>query len=623
MVCPLTADAQDRLFISAIGRTAPTLSLKGQRSIGTTAIWRFDPATSQWARHSDLQGDTLAGALRDGRVVTSTASDSSLSLRVFTPGSGWKLLAQAPAVTAVAVVADELYAIVDAVATQPRTIARLSAVTGEVVATVATGGIGNPVGLQSDSSGLLLVVTKTFTPSLPLTLTPPYTLYRGDPRQSAAFIPIASGLNAYPFASAANGSHLTTSTNNSAPRFRKADGTSSEMTNAGLSPRAACGDPVFVTGSWSVYFDFCNGPRTTPLDEPTSATLRASSGATQYFVSSNGTTLLLRTLVANTATTVVDLMPALVDRTTQGYTYKPYRLAAAGDASLPMVLLVHQFTYGTSVTPQLIAIDVAKRTATALDAPAVIASDIAIGATGHIYLTTHFGEVLRRDASSGAWSTFGHLSSAHVDLHPVVDRYEPGERLAVYGPTGVAWSQGKAARAEEFHHIGLGHYFLTANTDEAASLRNAAGQGWLATGESFPVIADAPWTSPRRGPGPQPVCRFYGSINPGPNSHFYTLSALECSALKALAQRTPASEPRWNYEGIAFHAVGTSARSFCASTEQIVYRFFNGGSARGIEPNHRFVSGAGQKATMSAAGWTLEDSAWCVPHDGLTRSYVR
>ena len=98
---------------------------------------------------------------------------------------------------------------------------------------------------------------------------------------------------------------------------------------------------------------------------------------------------------------------------------------------------------------------------------------------------------------------------------------------------------------------------------------------------------------------------------------------MECNALKGLAQRTPASETRWNYEGIAFHAVGTSARSFCAPTEQIVYRFFSGGRARAIEPNHRFVSGAGQKAAMSAAGWTLEDSAWCVPRDGLTRTYRR
>jgi hypothetical protein len=48
------------------------------------------------------------------------------------------------------------------------------------------------------------------------------------------------------------------------------------------------------------------------------------------------------------------------------------------------------------------------------------------------------------------------------------------------------------------------------------------------------------------------VRRFYGSVSPGPNSHFYTASDVECNALKALPVKPmPADRQHLNYEGIA------------------------------------------------------------------------
>ena len=51
--------------------------------------------------------------------------------------------------------------------------------------------------------------------------------------------------------------------------------------------------------------------------------------------------------------------------------------------------------------------------------------------------------------------------------------------------------------------------------------------------------------SPSRAEGLQAVCRFFGTPNVGPNSHFYTADAAECAKVKTY--------PAWTFEGIAFY----------------------------------------------------------------------
>ena len=93
----------------------------------------------------------------------------------------------------------------------------------------------------------------------------------------------------------------------------------------------------------------------------------------------------------------------------------------------------------------------------------------------------------------------------------------------------------------EFYNAPLDNFFITADPVEAAAIDSgSAGPGWSRTGNLF------------SSGGPISVCRFYGSIFPGPNSHFYTAIASECAFLRALEITTPATQPRWNFESFDF-----------------------------------------------------------------------
>ncbi|MDP4028716.1 MAG: fibronectin type III domain-containing protein [Gallionella sp.] len=160
----------------------------------------------------------------------------------------------------------------------------------------------------------------------------------------------------------------------------------------------------------------------------------------------------------------------------------------------------------------------------------------------------------------------------------------------------------------EFYHAGLDHYFRTADTGEAAAIDNgAAGQGWSRTGDDF-LAYSATATSGNA----VPVCRFYGSMSPGPNSHFYTASQEECDSLKALQLITPDSEKRWNYEGLAF-AIALPATGVCPSGYTSIYRLYNNGFSRGEDSNHRYTSLTGEYQRLQSAGWDGEGVVMCSP----------
>ena len=75
----------------------------------------------------------------------------------------------------------------------------------------------------------------------------------------------------------------------------------------------------------------------------------------------------------------------------------------------------------------------------------------------------------------------------------------------------------------EFYNAASNHYFRTAEPAEATAIdQGAAGPGWVRTGDNF--LAYASGCAP---PGAIYVCRFYGSISPGPNSYFYTAAIPE------------------------------------------------------------------------------------------------
>ena len=162
-----------------------------------------------------------------------------------------------------------------------------------------------------------------------------------------------------------------------------------------------------------------------------------------------------------------------------------------------------------------------------------------------------------------------------------------------------------APRVIEFYNTTLDNYFITANINEAAVVDDGgAGPGWGRTGNTF------------RSGGGTPVCRFYGSISPGPNSHFYTVDGLECQALKN--QQFPAGDPRrltvksWNFESLDFDST-PSALQACPFGTVPVYRAYNNGFTRVIDSNHRITGSHAAIQEVVARGWRDEGVVMCAP----------
>ena len=166
----------------------------------------------------------------------------------------------------------------------------------------------------------------------------------------------------------------------------------------------------------------------------------------------------------------------------------------------------------------------------------------------------------------------------------------------------------------EFYHPDLDHYFITATEEEASLIdQGAAGPGWVRTGERFNA-----WSL--GGGGDQrklaDVCRFYGSLKPGPNSHFYSASASECKFLMDLQELVPDDKPNWHFEGYAFTVppVAPSGPP-CPENAVPVYRAYNNGFDLGIDSNHRYMTSPDLVAEMVEQGWIDEGVAFCSPEN--------
>jgi subtilisin family serine protease len=160
-----------------------------------------------------------------------------------------------------------------------------------------------------------------------------------------------------------------------------------------------------------------------------------------------------------------------------------------------------------------------------------------------------------------------------------------------------------SANVIEFYNTNLDHYFITASSSEAAAIDSgSAGPGWSRTGYTF------------KSGGNTPVCRFYGSQSPGPNSHFYTVDSAECQGLKD--QQIPTGDPRkltiksWNFESLDFVSTPPTNGS-CLSGTVPVYRAYNNGFARGVDSNHRITSSLAAIQQVEARGWNNEGVVMC------------
>lgn len=151
----------------------------------------------------------------------------------------------------------------------------------------------------------------------------------------------------------------------------------------------------------------------------------------------------------------------------------------------------------------------------------------------------------------------------------------------------------------EFYNTNLDTYFITADSSEAAAIDGgSAGPGWRRTGNSF------------KSGGSAPVCRFYGSQYPGPNSHFYTADAGECAYLKQLQASTPATQKRWNFESLDFISTPPTS-GFCPAGTVPVYRAYNNGFSRSVDSNHRITSSLTAIQEVVNRGWSNEGVVMC------------
>ena len=212
----------------------------------------------------------------------------------------------------------------------------------------------------------------------------------------------------------------------------------------------------------------------------------------------------------------------------------------------------------------------------------------------------------------------GYAATAYVYIYATIPAGEPAGQwsfaVTYGGKTRAVPFQFKAAtpvqaRVFEFHNATLNHYFRTASAAEAASLTPASG--FLPTGNDFFALDRA-----ANAAGVSPVCRFYGSVNPGPNSHFYTADPYECGMLKQLAVQTPPDQPRWNYEEIAFATYLPVAGVCPAAAPFPVYRLYNqrgagSGIGSGNDGNHRFTTRSSIYNQMGMSGWAREGIVMC------------
>ncbi|MEP6703041.1 MAG: glycosyl hydrolase, partial [Betaproteobacteria bacterium] len=121
--------------------------------------------------------------------------------------------------------------------------------------------------------------------------------------------------------------------------------------------------------------------------------------------------------------------------------------------------------------------------------------------------------------------------------------------------------------------------------------------------------------------GTSPVCRFYGSISPGPNSHFFTVDVNECNALKAAqVTPTPTTVQQWNFERNEYlttppNVAGDGTRS-CPGNTTPLYRAYNNafplsGGKNPWDSNHRFTSVHADIDALVALGWRDEGIVFC------------
>ena len=187
-------------------------------------------------------------------------------------------------------------------------------------------------------------------------------------------------------------------------------------------------------------------------------------------------------------------------------------------------------------------------------------------------------------------------------------------KLAQLPPPPVEGTVVEYVNTGDFPLAPGGHYFYSADVREQVAVDVGEVGAFKRTGRSF------------KAGGYAAVCRFYGSQQPGPNSHFFTASQDECDFLKNLQQYPiPSTQQQWNYEGQGFMAntpipaTAAGGTPTCPAGSVPVYRAYNNawnanGSKNPWDSNHRFSTDLNDiQEVVTKYGWRNEGMVMCSP----------
>jgi hypothetical protein len=147
----------------------------------------------------------------------------------------------------------------------------------------------------------------------------------------------------------------------------------------------------------------------------------------------------------------------------------------------------------------------------------------------------------------------------------------------------------------EYYNPRLDHYFITQDAGEIHALDSGVFPGWVRTGQSF--MAYVPGQSDGRG---RPVTRYYGLPSKGLDSHFFSASVIENSAMvNPLLLRQA-----WLIEGEDVFEIATpeTLTGACPSATTPVFRLWNNRP----DSAHRYTTDPAIRAQMLAAGYIAE-----------------
>ena len=143
--------------------------------------------------------------------------------------------------------------------------------------------------------------------------------------------------------------------------------------------------------------------------------------------------------------------------------------------------------------------------------------------------------------------------------------------------------------AVEYQRAGSDQYFLTNNSAEILVLDEGTQPGWVRTGQQIFVYP----TGDRSAATRSPVCRLYGSPQPGHDTHVFRVNPSECSSVAT-------SPGGWIVEtNEAFVADVPDASGACPSGSQPVYGLSNNRADR----SERFTASVALRDQLLAAGW--------------------